>query len=286
MAFTERSRATDGQLDTEFRSRDTSGFQLHQLAAIGDLINDVGEPVRAFGPTAAALHRFDGYRLRPPFHIVIPRSRNVRRIGHAVHTSSAHALIDCETVLGIPVTAPARTLIDLATTDTPQMLTAALDGALRDRLLSEDFLHRRIGDLRTSGRHGIPRLLAVIDGMEVTRGGQSWLEREYLRLIDGAGLPRPRTQQVLGRRGDRLIRVDFHFEGTPVVVETLGYRWHRTPHQLGIDAQRVNRLTLDGRIVVQFTYQQVTAEPDYVVTTTAAALMPFVGTRGSPNPFG
>lgn len=282
MAFNERGSVSKGQLESEFRGRDTSGLHIQQLAALNDLLADVGEPVRAFGPTAAALHRFDGYRLRPPFHVVVPRGRNVRRIGHAVHTSDAHDPIDCESVFGIPVTAPARTLIDLASTQGPQVLTAALDGALRDGLLSEDFLHRRIASLRTSGRYGVPKLLAVIDGLEVTRGAQSWLEREYLRLISRAALPRPTTQQVLGRRGDRLIRVDFHFVGTPVVVETLGYRWHRTAHQMSIDAQRINRLALDGRIVVQFTYHQVTTEPDYVVGTTRAALAPFVRLRAQP----
>jgi very-short-patch-repair endonuclease len=281
MAFNLRVGATDGQLVTEFRGRDMSGPQLHQLSALSDLISDVGEPVRAFGPTAAALHRFDGYRLRPPFHIVVPRGRNVRRIGHGVHTSEALEPIDCESTLGIPVTAPARTLIDLATSETPPQLTAALDGALRDGLLSEDFLHRRIADLRTSGRYGVPKLLAVIDGGEITRGAQSWLEREYLRLIGSAALPKPSSQRVLGRRGDRLIRVDFHFGGTPVVVETLGYRRHRTSHQMSIDAQRINRLTLNGLIVVQFTYHQVTAEPDYVVATTRAALAPFISLVGS-----
>ncbi len=34
-----------------------------------------------------------------------------------------------------------------------------------------------------SGRHGIPKLLAVIDGAEVARGGHSWLERRVPRAV-------------------------------------------------------------------------------------------------------
>ncbi len=47
----------------------------------------------------------------------------------------------------------------------------------------------------------------MIEGVEITRGAHSWLEREVLRLLDAAGVSRPTPQQVLGRRGDRLIRV-------------------------------------------------------------------------------
>ena len=54
-----------------------------------------------------------------------------------------------------------------------------------------------------------------------------------------------------------MIRVDFRFPGTSVVVEALGYRWHRTGAQMNIDAERVNRLTMDGYLVLQFTYDTV-----------------------------
>ena len=100
--------------------------------------------------------------------------------------------------------------------------------------------------LRTKGRHGIPSLLDVLAGHEVTRGGHSWLEREYLRLLAAAGLPRPITQAVLARAGDRFVRVDCRFPGSAVVVELLGYRFHRTPLQMARDAERLNALVLAG----------------------------------------
>jgi very-short-patch-repair endonuclease len=204
--------------------------------------------------------------------LLVPRGRNIRRIGHIIHTSDSIPIIDQEVKFGIPVIAPTRALIQISATSTPDMLTAALDGALRDGLTTEDFLHRRIAALRTQGRYGIPRLLAVLEGNEITRGGQSWLEREFLRLLAGAGLPRPDTQVHLGHRGDRLIRVDFHFPGTPLVVETLGYRWHRTGAQMRIDAERLNRLQLSGHLVLQFTYRHVVDAPDAVVAEVAEAL--------------
>jgi hypothetical protein len=271
-----RTTVADGQLTRELHRRDLSGVHLAALAA---LLHDVGAPVWASGPTAAALHGFDGFVLRPPFHVVLPRGRNVRRIGHVVHTTESIELIDRSHVEGLPVLAATRTLIDISGMVTAARLTAALDSALRDGLASEAFLHRRIAELRTSGRYGIPRLLEVIEGSEIGRGAHSWLEREFLRLIAAAGLPPPRSQQVLGRRGSSLIRVDFRFEGTPVVVETLGYRWHRTGAQMRIDAERMNRLQLDGFIVLQFTYDDVVRHGAAVVALVAEALRPYLAER-------
>jgi very-short-patch-repair endonuclease len=159
----------------------------------------------------------------------------------------------------------------LAATESSARLTAALDSALRDGGTSEDFAHRRITALRAQGRSGPAQLLRALEGHEITRGGQSWLEREFLRLIDHEGIPRPDTQQVLGRRGDRLIRVDCHFPGTNLVVELLGYRWHRSRMQMQVDSERVNALQLAGFVVLQFTYADVVNASPRMFTELRAA---------------
>jgi len=245
------------------------------LAALVALTLDIGEPCWASGPTAAALLEFDGYRLSRPFHITVLRGRHVERTGAKIHTTLELPLIDRALAKRIPVTSAARTLIELARTETPARLTNALDSGLRDGHLSEDLLHRRIVVLRTKGRYGIPKLLDVIAGVEVIRGGHSWLEREYLRLTTAAGLPKPAMQRVLTRAGDKLVRVDCLYPGTKVVVELLGYRFHRSPAQLRRDAERANALLLKGYAPFQFTYEQIAGGPDevaIVVDTVAAAL--------------
>jgi hypothetical protein len=233
---------------------------------------DIGEPCWASGPTAAALHGLDGFSLRRPLHVTVPRARNVRRIGVVVHTTADLPVIDREVIDGLAVTSPTRTLIDLARHEPADRLTAAVDSALRDGRTSEDHLHRRIGQLRSRGRYGIPSLLAVLEGREVTRGGHSWLEREFLRLVATGGLPRPATQAVLTKAGDRLVRVDCCFPGTPVVVELLGYRWHRTKAQMARDAERLNALVLDGFTPFQFTYDQIVTQSTTVLATVHLAL--------------
>jgi hypothetical protein len=242
------------------------------LADLGGLVLDCGTNTFVSGPTAAALHGFDGFRLRPPFHVTVLRGRNVQRAHHLVHTTTELPQIDRATVCALPTMSATRTLIDMARFVTPAQLTAALDSALRDGLVSENLLHRRIVALRSRGRFGIPKLLAVIEGCEASRGGHSWLERRYLELCAAEGLPRPATQQVMARVGDRVVRVDCRFPDSPVIVELLGYRWHRSKDQLTRDVERMNALVLEGLRPMQFSYDQVTGSPAWVVEQTQRAL--------------
>ncbi len=268
-----RSRVLSGSLlkvgQNTYRMPGAPTTPTNDLAA---LMLDIGGELWASGPTAAALHGFDGFRLRPPFHVTIQRGRDVQRHGHHVHTTASIDLIDRTTVDGVATLSGARTLIDLARHASNEELTRALDSGLRDGRFSEELLHRRIVALRSKGRFGIPRLIDVIEGLEVTRGAHSWLEREYLRLVHEAGLPRPLPQQILSRAGDRVVRVDFRFPSTSVVVEVLGYRFHRTKDELRRDTERMNALITDGFRPYQFTYEQIVHEPTEVVAVTARAL--------------
>jgi hypothetical protein len=285
-AFNRRQAHVAGLTDHQLRSRIQSGF-LDQfgpngfrspyvaempLASLVALMLDIGEPCWASGATAAALHGFDGFRLAPPFDVTILRGRDVHRRAARVHTTKILPLIDQAHVGEIAVTSGARTLIDLARSEGIERLTIAFDSGLRDGKYSEDLVHRRIVALRSPGRYGMDRLLAAIEGHDAKRGGHSWLERRFLALLAEAGLPRPITQQILSKAGDRLVRVDCRFPGTRVVVELLGYRWHRTRQQLNRDTERVNSLIADGFQPYQFTYDQVTDSPATVLETVRAAL--------------
>ncbi len=245
------------------------------VADLRALMLDIGGEVWASGPTAAALHGFDGFRLTPPFDVTILRDRNVRRIGHRIHSTTSLDLIDRSVVDDIACTSGARTLIDLARTESVERLTIAFDSGLRDGRFNESLVHRRVVALRSSGRFGVPRLVSAIEGVEAIRGGHSWLEREYLRLVSEAGLPRPDTQVVLTRAGDKLVRVDFQFPGTPVVIEVLGYHSHRTKEHLQRDTQRLNALITDGLRPYQFTYSDVVERSADVLEQSRLALAPF-----------
>lgn len=230
---------------------------LRRLDELRQLLESIGPPCWAAGASAAALCGFDGFELAPPYEVAVPHERCVTRRGHVVRRLRDIDRLDTTWASDLPCLSPTRLLIELAATESPERLTAALDSALRDGGTSEDFLHRRIVELRRRGRPGLRRLLEVIVGAEATRGGHSWLERRFLALLHELRLPLPDTQRVVGRRGNTQIRVDCVFPGTNVVVELLGYQFHRSQMQMQVDAERLNRLQLDGHVAVQFTYTDV-----------------------------
>ena len=147
---------------------------LRKLEALDQLVKSIGQPCWASGPTAAALLGFDGFTLKAPFHVTTPRSRRVERHAHIVHRARSLSRLDMSAARGIPCLSATRVLIDLAAIETPRRLTAALDSALRDGLTSDDFLHRRLVELRGRGRSGCTRMLTVIAGSEASRGGHSY----------------------------------------------------------------------------------------------------------------
>jgi hypothetical protein len=243
---------------------------IRHLDELRRLVERIDPPVWACDVTSAALSGFDRAVLAPPFHLAVPVERHITRIGHVVHRLRHVERIDTTIVLGIPSLTATRTLIDLARTCTPGVLTVALDSALRDGLTSEDFLHRRIVELRRRGRGGLQSLVDVIAGAEATRGGHSWLERRFLAICAQAGLPRPTTQAVVGKRRNIVVRVDCRFGD--VVVELLGYRFHRSKAQMQVDAERMNAMILRGLRPLQFTYDDVAGDPAPMLSVIGRAL--------------
>jgi hypothetical protein len=268
-----RGWITSGLLDRfGVRTLRSSTSPFDNVDDVAALLIDIRPKAWLSHATAAAMSGFDGARLDPPYDVTLLRGTYVTRDGLRVHTSAFMPLSDRVFVDGLPVTSPVRTIIDLAPTLSTKALTAVIDGALRDRLITEETLLGRIAELRTQGRYGIPKLLAVIEGVEASRGGHSFLERRFLELVAAAGLPRPEVQRHLGRVDGRLIRVDCYYPAPDVVIELLGYRWHRSRSQMARDMERVNRLTLDGRKVLQFTYDQVVSRSSWVIKQVTEAL--------------
>lgn len=268
-----RRRVANGRLE-KFGSHTfrPAGISYNNEDDLRATLTDIGSPAWATGVTAAALHGFDGFSLRRPFHVLVPETRETNRDWVTLSRSDTIPLIDRARHRGVPVTSAARTIIQLARTCDESTLSACIDSAIRDLLVNEDLLHRRIVALRSMGRHGLPALHGVLAGLEVTRGGHSWLERTYLHECSRAGLPRPDTQQILNRVNNKLVRVDFRFPSTNIIVEVLGYRWHRTKAQMAADARRYNALLGEGFHPYQFTYSQIVQEIDMVIETTREAL--------------
>jgi very-short-patch-repair endonuclease len=191
-----------------------------------------------------------------------------------VHTSTNLGRDDLITIRGIPATSVARTIFDLAALVPTISLTDLrdlIDIAIRDGRASDAWLFWRLERLRCRGRNGVSVLEAILADRESNGKTESWLEREFLACLDVVGFPHPKVQQCIRNRNGTIARVDFLYEPR-TIVEVAGYRWHSTYKQKQADAERRNRLTVEGYDILEFTYGHVVETPQDVWTTLAAKL--------------
>ena len=173
---------------------------------------------------------------------------------------------------GIPVTTPARTLLDLAGVVPPHQLERAMHRAEYRRLgspLSLDALLARYPGRR--GTAAMRRILATRNiGSNLTR---SELEAEFLALVDAHRLPRPRTNQSIDL-ADRAVEADAVWPEHRLIVELDGHAAHTTRRAFEADRARDRRLQAQGWRVARITSRQlhqdgpaITAELDALLAS-------------------
>jgi very-short-patch-repair endonuclease len=167
---------------------------------------------------------------------------------------------------GLPVTAPARTLLDFAAGDSDDATCAeALAVARRTGLVSDaeidDVLDRHP---RRSGRARLRELQAAEQGAVITR---SEAERCVRRLLAQADLPAPEVNTMVAG-----LEVDFLWRRERLIVEADGYRYHSGRHRWEQDHLRDPRLLAAGYRVLRVTWRQLVATPIAVAVRIGQAL--------------
>jgi very-short-patch-repair endonuclease len=113
---------------------------------------------------------------------------------------------------------------------------------------------RQLDRLGTTGRRGIGRLRAVLDGRPALH---SHLERLFVRRVRASGLPLPASQVVVRSASGRLRRLDFLYPALNLVVEVSGHRTHSTRADRQRDAQRHRELMAEGLRWLEYTSDEV-----------------------------
>lgn len=223
----------------------------------------LGRDAALSGAAAAAwwgLDRFDRDAERVQF--TVPRDRRWHSSAEVRTTRDWRPgdVLWCHGVRAMSVT---RVVMDLAALgETPRRIEAAIDSGIRLRYTSVPTLLRRIAQSGGRGRRGVPLLRELM----LDAGGESALERRFLRLLREADLPRPRTQVTQTREAGRVMRVDFMFR-SGLVVEVSGRLGHTSDRDRQRDSRRRNALQASGSPFVEFTTADVIEDPEYVLST-------------------
>lgn len=225
--------------------------------------------VLAAGPGAVLSHRDAAglHDLRPANHVRIDvstggRARSSEKI--QVHRTRTLDAQDVTTVRGIPVTTVARTLVDLAGAIPHDHLAKAVREAERQRTFDLGKVEAAMAKTRGRTGPGHGALNAAIEECAALEHHhtRSPLEDAFLRLVRSNGLPLPSTNALIEG-----LQVDAVWHPQRVAVELDGWQDHGTRRGFEQDRERDATLTSAGWRVVRFTYRQVTARPDHVLST-------------------
>jgi very-short-patch-repair endonuclease len=205
----------------------------------------------AAGPTAVASHLtaarlWELIRSMPDTIEVTVAGRARRsRDGLLIHETTREPEVRRRD--GLPLTAPLRTLIDLAATQPAELVDRAAAEALVRRLVTD----RQLQDA----------------GLTAPAPTRSELERAFLKIVTQAGLPRPLVNHRIGP-----YEVDFVWPDHHLIVETDGWAAHGHRRAFERDRARDAALQAAGFRVVRFTYRQIHEQPLRVAAQLARLL--------------
>lgn len=226
-----------------------------------------GRGAAASHATAGLLHRLD--RVRPSrIEVSTTSDRRTRKSNDRVRIHTVRSLPDHHKteIQGIPVTTAARSILDLAGSETRWVLDAAIDCSIRRKLTSLDELHSVLEEEARPGRNGITRLrerLAIRDpALSVPH---SVLEGELFALLEGSGIPTPdRHFTITGPDGFHA-EADLAYPLQRLVVEVQGYEHHSSLHAFNSDADRMGEIVALGWALVNVTAEQIRRRPHQLI---------------------
>jgi very-short-patch-repair endonuclease len=226
--------------------------------------------VLACGPAAVASHRsaaalwglLASWPEEPEVTVTTPRRS---RPGITVHPS--RRLVRAQTTRreNIPLTTPARTIIDLADTEPERQVERAIAEGEAQRLLYRSHLAQELQ--RTPGRRGT-KVVAEMLAAEHLNRTKSDLEEAFLAFLHARGLPRPETNKYVEG-----FEVDAVWRDQRLVVELDSYQFHGTRTAFETDRLRDAKLQTIGYRIIRITWRRL-ADPDALEHDLRALLNP------------
>jgi len=202
--------------------------------------------------SAAGLWKYVKYWSPPPFEVTARSKR--RRRGITVHRATTLTRNDITRQLGVPVTSPARTALDM----TPRLNDQQLRRFMRDARLTHTLNLSDLAELL--GRHphhpATKRLEPFVDPRKAGGPTRSEFEDAFTEFARQYGLPAPITNtHVLG------FEVDALFATERVIVELDGAEFHLDRYAFESDRDRDAELLAAGYVTIRITWERLKQRP-------------------------
>lgn len=237
------------------------------MAAESAALLACGEGALLSHHSAVTLWRLRAGTARPIHLTLIGDRGRPKLVGVRIHRSLTIGPRDIRIHEGLPVTSPARALLDVSPALTDRDVERLVDeGVFARRIVTID----EIADvLARAGNHpGRARLARVAGCRTRSTATDSPPEEQLLRLIRAAGLPEPELQApVLD------YRLDFFWPRLRLAVEVDAYGTHGSRARFEADRRRDARLLTErGIVVLRVTKLAIETRPFEVIALVARAL--------------
>lgn len=200
-----------------------------------------------------------------PVHVTRakPSARARKQKDIIVHPTKLLDPRDFTERLGLAITSPERTILDLAAHLSQYALEALIAEALVRKLVTVRSLEATVA--RAGRRNGVAKLhRALEESPGLTR---SEYERLLRRICRQANLPQPRMNAAVDG-----YEVDAYFEQHGVIVEVNPFSTHGHKRAHTKDTRKLADLAAKGYVVLPFTDTEISEQPLYVAARIAEAL--------------
>ena len=228
--------------------------------------------VLAYGPDSYVSHAtaLEDYAvIQPaggPIHLTVLNACRRSRPGIRVHRTTRIAAEDLGMLdKHLPITSPARAILDYADSASLTELSRAINEAHVLELATPDDIRALLA--RTPGRKGSRKVrytLARHAGPVVLHEG---MERMAYAIIDKTPIRNPETNATIFG-----VPVDLLWREEKLVVELDSGRFHGVPAAVDRDRRKEAHLRRKGCEVLRYSYWQVKDEPHFLVAEVAAKL--------------
>jgi predicted transcriptional regulator of viral defense system len=267
------SRGVYARADAAKQARSKAGGE-HQLRVAGALAAANADVVVSHQSAA----RLQGIGLLDQGAREVTMTGSVDRGWHSRSGTHRYAIAvppdHVTTAFGLPVTTPARTVVDLARTADFRAGVVAADSALFKKLTTKAELRAVVASLPR--RPGIARAAEVVEFADMK--AESPLESVARVGLRDSGLPPPELQIQLGSEYEPIGRVDFYWKQYQTAAEADGaMKYDADPGRARRQLRRDALLRAEGYEVVHFTWQDINFSPDLVAAWIRQAFRRQVG---------
>jgi very-short-patch-repair endonuclease len=274
--------ATKGAIDAKVRSGawDRLGVGVYRQAGVAESWEQslwiahltAGPRSTVSHESAAQLHGLRCVR-QGVVALTVPKGVHHQIRGACITQSTNLLAAHQMSVRGLPVTTPARTVVDLAGRSeiTPAQMDAIVVAAHRDRKASLAAIAAVAAVVRGRGRPGVRKLDQVFAARSPGEPVPASVLEERLDAVIGlAGLAALATRQH-PLPGPTIGFVDVAFPEARLIAEADGRRWHGQELDMEHDRDRDNQAAALGWLTMRFMHRHLDGDPDGAANQIRAA---------------